>query len=116
MATTRKKGRKIHRDAGTGRTVTEEYAKANPKTTVSETIPARTVSDDFKPIVSSNLEAAKYDESTRELIIRFKNGRAYKYPDVSPELYADLLAADSAGSFFATQIRNLSNERIEDWK
>ncbi len=71
---------------------------------------------DFKPIVSSNLEAASYDAAKRELIVRFKNGRAYKYSDVSSELFADLLAAESAGGFFAMQIRHLSNEKIEDWK
>ena len=75
----------------------------------------------FKQIESSNLEAASYDVATRELIVRFKNGSAYKYLDVSPELFADFESlfdgkAGSAGSFFMKQIRNLSNERIDDWK
>ena len=30
--------RKIHRDAGTGRFVTEDYAKKHPKRTVTETV------------------------------------------------------------------------------
>lgn len=75
---------------------------------------------EFKQIISSNLEAAKYDASTKELIVRFKGGRAYKYFDVSPELYADFeklfdSTLGSAGSFFAKQIRPLTSERIEDW-
>lgn len=37
----------VYRDAGTGEYVTEEYAKANPGTTVSETeaVPPATVTD-----------------------------------------------------------------------
>lgn len=71
---------------------------------------------DFKPIVSSNLESGAYDPAAKVLIVRFKNGRAYKYTEVSPEIFADLMAAESAGSFLARQIRPLPNERIEDWQ
>jgi hypothetical protein len=34
----KRKTRKVHRDAGTGRFVTEEYARNNPGTTVTETV------------------------------------------------------------------------------
>ncbi len=76
---------------------------------------------EFKTITSSNLESASYDPASKELTVRFKNGRAYKYFDVSPELYADFEALfdgsnGSAGSFFAKQIKFISNEQIEDWK
>jgi hypothetical protein len=75
---------------------------------------------DFKPIVSSNLAAAAYDPATQQLVVRFKNGTAYRYSNISPELYADFAATfdgknGSAGSFFAKQIRFLMNEKIEDW-
>lgn len=75
----------------------------------------------FKPITSSNLEAASYDAATKVLIVRFKSGRTYKYFDVSPSLYADFEKlfdgkAGSAGSFFSKQIRFIKNEQIEDWK
>ena len=36
-----KKTRKIHRDAGTGRFVTEDHVKKNPRTTVTETVPVK---------------------------------------------------------------------------
>jgi hypothetical protein len=76
---------------------------------------------EFKNIESSNLEAASYDTATKILVVRFKSGRAYKYFDVSPELYADFETlfdgtAGSAGSFFSKQIRFIKNEQIEDWK
>ena len=35
----KKKTRKVHRDAETGRFVKEGYVKRNPKTTVTETVP-----------------------------------------------------------------------------
>jgi len=38
MATKKKAAKKTHRSAKTGRKVTAEYAKANPDTTISETV------------------------------------------------------------------------------
>lgn len=80
-----------------------------------------TVKQTFKPIVSSNLHSAAYDRSWKELTVRFKNGTAYKYSDVSPSLWKEFEKtfdgkSGSAGSFFAKQIRSLSNEKIEDWQ
>lgn len=74
----------------------------------------------FEPITSSNLESAAYDREWKELTVRFKNGTAYKYFDVTPTLWRDFKKlfdgrAGSAGSFFAKQIRFLSNEKQEDW-
>jgi hypothetical protein len=74
----------------------------------------------FKPIVSSNLAAAAYDPATQQLVVRFKNGTAYRYQGVSPKLFADFEATfdgrdgRSAGGFFAKQIRFLTNEKIEE--
>ena len=120
--TTRKKSRKIHRDAATGRTVSKKYAEDNPTTTVAETIahkagPAQVT---FYPIVSSNLEKAGFDESEQICIVHFKNGSAYKYPEFSADLWQEWRhtfdGSSSAGSFFHVHIRNLPNEKIENWK
>ena len=78
--------------------------------------------NEFKPITSSNLEAAKYDPATSGLIIRFKNGTAYeKSSGISPELYADFEKTfdgnPSPGKFHAQQLKPLPDwNRIEDWK
>jgi hypothetical protein len=71
---------------------------------------------EFKPIKSSNLEAESYDAANQELVIRFKNGTAYKYFNVSPDLYREFKEADSAGSFFHLHIRRMEFEQLENWK
>lgn len=54
---------------------------------------------------SSNLRAAAYDPGTRVLTIEFRNGRAYTYSAVPPNVYAGLLAAGSHGRYFQQWIR-----------
>lgn len=74
---------------------------------------------DFKPIVSSNLEAASYEAATKTLIVLFRGGSQYKYSNVLAKLYADFERTfdgkdgNSAGRFFHEKIRHLSNEKIE---
>jgi hypothetical protein len=57
-------------------------------------------------VESSMMSRVEYDESTRELDVLFTSGKTYRYFDVSPDLYAGLLEAESKGQFF--------NEEIED--
>jgi hypothetical protein len=76
---------------------------------------------EFKPIVSSNLDSASYDAATDICVVRFKNGRAHRYPSFPQSLWKDFAKTfdgktGSPGSFFAKQIRFLTNERIEDWQ
>lgn len=74
---------------------------------------------EYKPIVSSNLDAASYEPTTRELIVKFKNGTAYKYPDVPVKIYVDFEKTfsgegdKSAGKYFNGHIRHLPSEKIE---
>ena len=42
-----------------------------------------------KPLKSSKLRAAGYDEGLRVMEIEFVNGDIYEYNAVSPELYRD---------------------------
>lgn len=73
---------------------------------------------DFKPINSSNLEAASYDFEMEVLRVKFKTGTTYRYHDVTPELYRnfektfDGKDGNSAGRFFQTNIRHLPSEKI----
>lgn len=72
------------------------------------------------PIVSSNLKSANYDPASKDLIITFKAGTRYKYPNFSPELYKEFERTfdgsdgRSAGKFFHANIRSLPNEKIKD--
>lgn len=61
-------------------------------------------------IKSSNLQALGYDPATQVLRVQFKGagdkaGKVFEYAGVPPKTYADMQAAPSAGSFFASKIR-----------
>ena len=46
-----------------------------------------------------------YDRDTRTLEIAFHNGGVYRYFDVPPEVFAELMAAESLGRYFTARIR-----------
>jgi hypothetical protein len=58
------------------------------------------------PVRSSNLASAGFDEEAQTMRIEFVTGSAYDYAGVSRATYDALLAAPSAGEFFARNIRN----------
>jgi len=55
---------------------------------------------------SPTILSVEYDNDTRKLEITFSGGRAYRYLDVPPEIYSDLLDADSKGYFYIKHIRD----------
>ena len=66
-----------------------------------------------KPLKSSKLRAAGYDEGRRVMEIEFVNGDVYEYTSVSPELYRQLMASPSPNSFFEDKIEEaFSGKRI----
>ena len=66
-----------------------------------------------KPLKSSKLRAAGYDEASRVMDIEFVNGDIYEYKSVSPELYRQLMASPSPNSFFEDKIDEaFSGKRI----
>ena len=68
---------------------------------------------DRKPLKSSKLRAAGFDERLRVMEIEFVNGDVYEYKSVSPELYRQLLNSPSPNSFFEDKIEeSLSGSRI----
>jgi hypothetical protein len=74
---------------------------------------------DFQPIVSSNLESAKFADG--EMTMRFKSGKQYLYIDFETGLWKKFKKlfdgkAGSAGSFFAKYIRSLPCKQLDDWK
>lgn len=56
---------------------------------------------------SETLAAAVYDASQATLQLDFRDGSRYVYSKVSPNLFRDLLAATSKGSFFNQHIRRI---------
>jgi hypothetical protein len=57
-------------------------------------------------VISSALVSVKYDAASKNLEIRFVNGRTYRYSNVSADICEGLLNADSKGAFFNAQIRD----------
>lgn len=57
------------------------------------------------PIQSRHISHADHDPETNTLTVRFHDGTEYEYEDVSPDLYAGLLSADSASGFFRAYIK-----------
>jgi hypothetical protein len=66
------------------------------------------------PVRSGNLHSAGYDETARQLVVRFHNGKRFRYMDVPPEKYAGIFEAPSAGRYFATEIRPYHTSVRED--
>jgi lysyl-tRNA synthetase class 2 len=58
------------------------------------------------PVSSSSLRAAGYDERRKWLVIQFNSGLTYRYSDVPPVIFAELMEAASKGTFFNTRIRD----------
>lgn len=54
---------------------------------------------------SSNVAAHGYDASSKTLAVQFANGGLYHYAGVPADVAAQLGAAESKGSFFASHVR-----------
>lgn len=54
---------------------------------------------------SSNIEAIGYDQAARELHVRFLHGDMYAYHGVPEDIYDELMAAQSKGSYLNRVIK-----------
>lgn len=69
------------------------------------------------PVTSSTIATVGYDAATSVLEVRFKPGKKdaalgkpgplWRYAGVDAETHAALLAAESPGSYFAAEIKNV---------
>ena len=59
-----------------------------------------------KVFQSSNLTRGEFIPSTGAILLEFANGSQYLYSACGPELWAELVAAVSPGTFFGQRIRN----------
>ncbi len=57
------------------------------------------------PVQSSNVVSVGYSRHLHALEIEFVRGAVYRFLDVQPRLYRQLLAADSKGRFIAENLR-----------
>jgi hypothetical protein len=76
----------------------------------------------WQDVQSSTLQQVAYDEAAGALCVRFKSrglrASYYRYRNVSPELFAALVAAQSKGKFFAEQVKRFPQrhpfERVDE--
>lgn len=54
---------------------------------------------------SSNISRVAYDADNANLYIEFRSGKTYRYSDVSPDTWNQLIEATSTGTFFSQRIR-----------
>lgn len=59
----------------------------------------------MQAVESSQIKAIGYDAESKTLAIEFKGGGEYRYANVEPELYQDMMASPSVGSFFYKNIK-----------
>jgi hypothetical protein len=62
---------------------------------------------EWREISSSVIARVAYDEASHTLIIEFRSGTFYDYFDVPETTYRELLSAESAGNYFAENIRDV---------
>lgn len=55
---------------------------------------------------STLLHSIGYDPQTKRLFVNFLKGGLHRYENVSYEVYDNFMAAESAGKFFLTKIKN----------
>jgi len=60
---------------------------------------------DMHFVDSSNIEAIGYDPASQELHVRFLNNTEYVYHGVPQEVFDELMASPSKGSFLNRVIR-----------
>jgi hypothetical protein len=56
-------------------------------------------------VESSTLTTVAYDRAGQVLQLEFRSRAVYRYFDVPPGVYHDLMAADSKGAYFNRNIR-----------
>ena len=70
-----------------------------------------------QPVKSTNVESVGYNDEEKVLEVKFRSGGVYQYAGVQPEMYADLLNAESIGRFVSQVVRaGRKGLRIEEEK
>jgi hypothetical protein len=58
-------------------------------------------------VESSMIHAIGYDAEQQLLEIVFNTGRTYQYLEVPPEVYKELMKAESKGRYFLANVRDM---------
>jgi hypothetical protein len=61
---------------------------------------------EWVPVKSGLFVAAAYRNHARQLYLRFRDGKIYRYLECPVSVYREFLTAESKGSYFSQHIRN----------
>jgi KTSC domain len=61
---------------------------------------------EWMPVESGLLSSVAYRASVRQLYLRFRDGKIYRFFDCPVTVYNEFVAAASKGRYFSQQIRN----------
>ena len=65
----------------------------------------RKPAETWTPVGSSAVSAVRYDPVTKQLEVRFEEGREYRYDQVPRSKFRALLTAESIGTFVNREIK-----------
>jgi hypothetical protein len=57
-------------------------------------------------VISTVFTAAAYDEDRRQLYLKFRSGKVYRYFEFPSQMYDEFLSAESQGRYFGAHIRD----------
>ena len=66
----------------------------------------------FSNFESTAINKLWYSEKTKELIVEIKNGEQYRYGEVSPEEWRDLIQSQSKGKFITQNIKSKPYQKM----
>ena len=61
-------------------------------------------------VESSNIESIGYDSNSKNLEIEFNDHSVYRYYEVPEDVYDELMASESKGSYFFRKIKGGHNQ------
>lgn len=67
-----------------------------------------------KKFDSTCVDAAGYDPVKKELVVKFKGGKVYRYSGIGGHVYAGLMGAESPGRFVHQVLRSYAGEEVAD--
>jgi hypothetical protein len=67
---------------------------------------------DMVAVQSSTVDSIGWDADAQELVVQFKNGSQYVYPDAGEGAYHDLLSSNSPGSYINRWLKNTHYRKI----
>lgn len=67
---------------------------------------------EMTPVRSSNVQSVGWDDGAQELVIEFKDGAVYGYPQAGRAAFEDMLTTSSPGAYVARWLKHQPHRKI----